>query len=129
MYKIITLSFPFLNTYIYMYINIDHVIIVKIALKIAFLPIQLKWLITIIHEEEARKLVLGCTSPLQRTRITDFLRPRAVSGVVARRILASSHRMRRSPLDTGRARVPGGMKSAAGSAGGCTAGIHASRED
>ena len=42
MYKIITLSFPFLNTYIYMYINIDHVIIVKIALKIAFLPIQLK---------------------------------------------------------------------------------------
>lgn len=78
--------------------------------------------------EEARKLVLGVLL-LYNVRITDFLRPRVVSGVVAPRILASSHRMRRSPLDTGRARVPDGMKSAAGSAGVCTTGIYASRED
>lgn len=43
--------------------------------------------------EEARKLVLGVLL-LYNVRITDFLRPRVVSGVVAPRILASSHRMR-----------------------------------
>lgn len=64
-YKFIKLLLHFPSLFSIYILILITVIIVKIALKIAFLPIQLKWLITIIHGGSA-KTGSRCTSPLQR---------------------------------------------------------------